>query len=393
MSADHRNSPELEMLLQAVFGARDEMAACPNQYSDDSHQYLAFPSSRNARVLLPRWHAKGAAGYLVAGIGLRDRRQAALRQVASRFVRSGGLRLSTPGMHVDPAMAGDSAAAFQHAVAEHMRHRVGSVAFSVRRWSPNWKPTFTVMAEDGVVIGYGKVGWDGSSINRIGAEVEALTSLAQRSVPGMRTPRLLAHFEWNGRAVLVVSPIPESAVRHPRAATAPSAFALEELERGSAESAPAGVLLVGALAAIGRTSSGHVLVSDVQDMIKADREVRLTLGRAHGDWVPWNVATDGADLWAWDWEHSSKTTPVGLDIVHWHTLIGLHVKGQSPVGAFLSGRRASVQQLRHLGFAADQAEWIATLGLLRLVHMRREFLGPLTESVESVRRLIFTAIG
>ncbi len=39
--------------------------------------------------------------------------------------------------------------------------------------------------------------------------------------------------------------------------------------------------------------------------------------RAHGDFVPWNLATDGDVLYAWDWTRAMREAPWPFDAIHY----------------------------------------------------------------------------
>jgi hypothetical protein len=42
-------------------------------------------------------------------------------------------------------------------------------------------------------------------------------------------------------------------------------------------------------------------------------------GSCHGDFGPWNMATDGGVVEVWDWERFATSVPVGFDAAHYRT--------------------------------------------------------------------------
>ncbi len=83
---------------------------------------------------------------------------------------------------------------------------------------------------------------------------------------------------------------------------------------------------------------------------RAHGQERLEFGRWHGDLVPWNLASLGAKLYAWDWESSAASAPVGLDAVHF----GFQL-------AFVTGRLPLAESVRRAADAARPA--LTTLGV------------------------------
>jgi hypothetical protein len=263
---------------------------------------------------------------------------------------------------------------FHHTLSHHLGTHVASVAFSVRRLSPNWKPTFAAMAPDGRVLGYGKVGWDEGSSRRVTTEARALHRWEQHSWPGLHVPHCLTLFDWSGRTVMVVSPIPAGARRYDNHAVAPLTWVALQLQDGPAD-APAGRIAEEYLSCFSADQLGQPSAARAVEVF-LDRHGRtlVPVGAAHGDWVPWNVATLGDQLWAWDLEHALDEAPLGLDIVHWYVLVATHLRDSSRTSALRQGGRQASDQLRQLGLTPEQTAAITRLGLLRLVALRREFL-------------------
>ena len=99
----------------------------------------------------------------------------------------------------------------------------------------------------------------------------------------------------------------------------------------------------------------------------------------HGDWVSWNLAGLRGEAYAWDWEYSDPSAPVGFDLLHWHfqhrlaqddgnlenatltldrATTGLAALGVPPAGQRLTASLYLLEMLtRALGLAADGNGW------------------------------------
>ena len=90
------------------------------------------------------------------------------------------------------------------------------------------------------------------------------------------------------------------------------------------------------------------------------------VGRSHGDWVPWNVARDGARTWAWDWEHSGEDEAVCLDLVHWHQFVARERSGHDLTASIALAERRAARDLAALGFTVEQRRALVALGRLHV---------------------------
>ena len=135
-------------------------------------------------------------------------------------------------------------------------------------------------------------------------------------------PKVLHHGSWHGHQVAVLSSLVRPRPIGGRVARAPPAAAISEVASlGDHISVPLaggpywGSLLRANQVAVGSHSSrprqvGHRPVG------AAARGADLALGRWHGDWAPWNMASEGGRLRVWDWERTAPHRPVGLDAIH-----------------------------------------------------------------------------
>jgi hypothetical protein len=92
----------------------------------------------------------------------------------------------------------------------------------------------------------------------------------------------------------------------------------------------------------------------------------MEFGSWHGDFVPWNLARLGKRLYAWDWESSAASAPLGFDAVHFYFQIAFvanrHLLGDAAVTAELKARPA----LDRLGVRPNRQRLVAALHLLEL---------------------------
>jgi hypothetical protein len=88
----------------------------------------------------------------------------------------------------------------------------------------------------------------------------------------------------------------------------------------------------------------------------AAADVRLSLGAAHGDWAPWNMAGLRDRLLVWDWERFRPAVPVGFDLLHHELQTDLVARRTEPGHAarrLVDGATVLLQPLGVRGRAAS----------------------------------------
>ena len=170
--------------------------------------FSMLPGGDDPYVLIPA-DAPRAAAAAVHGLGnpLRSRDRAveaaaglAMRaRVGPRFAPS--LVVSAPGPvarhrtlpgHLATVLGRDDA--------------VCAVILGRRR--PNRKPVLKMLAPDGEVLAYAKVGWNDLTANLVRAEADAMARIAAAGPRTFRVPRVLASGPWAGLELLVTAPAP-----------------------------------------------------------------------------------------------------------------------------------------------------------------------------------------
>jgi hypothetical protein len=90
-------------------------------------------------------------------------------------------------------------------------------------------------------------------------------------------------------------------------------------------------------------------------------DTELTFGRWHGDWVEWNLARAGNDLWVWDWAYSAPDVPFGFDLLQFFHLRH-RVLREEPAGVALSHAATEADPgLGRLGIPADERRAVVAL--------------------------------
>jgi hypothetical protein len=93
----------------------------------------------------------------------------------------------------------------------------------------------------------------------------------------------------------------------------------------------------------------------------------LQFGAWHGDWVPWNLARQGRQLFAWDWEYSGHEAPLGFDLLHYQFQTAFVFEGRTVAEAAERCLGGGVSLLRRLGLPEDLAANVAGLYLLEVL--------------------------
>ena len=259
------------------------------------------------------------------------------------------------------------------------------VAVSVGHVRPQIKPILHVATGDGRPIGHIKVGWNDVTIPLIRNEAATLAMLDHddRASRAFRAPRVLFHGPWHGREVLAVSHVgatpwyqrprtslPASATRQvgrgvpvERAALGSSDFWLDLAER------------------IGRLSRHEALEERLGSALAAARDrmeswhasTELDLGLVHGDWAPWNMASQGTGIGVWDWERSRTRGPLGFDGAFFRFQVDLWIRRLPPQEALDRSLRLLPETMSHAG--ASSAAGSAVLRLVVLEVALRQLEG------------------
>ena len=349
----------------------------------DAVTHLALPRASSPRFYAPVTHRGAAAASCLAYNRLRPHPVARRRAVVGWGLRVGVVQR----LRGTPMTSGASTGRFADAggdgstsLVDHLARRLGTAglqaATSPRQIDPFWTPTLQLFDPEGRPVGYAKVGWTDLTRAQVDVEADLLARFTERQGHSFVSPAAIDRCTWGDATVSVTAPMPADVARVGDG-DGPFPRALLEVAGldGPPQVAPFGRsggalwaarLLAGAP---GRVPGwAHSLGVDAWAAPRAvfgDR--RVLLGRWHGDWVPWNVARSGAELWVWDWEFSGADRPVGLDAYHWYYQQARIVKRAGVVAALDASRRLGARHLDALGVAADTEPVIAAAHALELV--------------------------
>lgn len=345
-------------------------------------RYVVVPNLRQARMLLPGDDRAVRAAALSHYNRLRQPRTRSLRAALALLARTGlDTRFATTVSICLPDRTGPQAEPdllVTSMLAQRLGHRRLHAAIGVNRAGPNSKPTLQLFGSDGQPVAFVKVGWNRITRGLVNAEARALHGVGDDALPGIRRPRTLLHEQWHDLTLLAtvampldVRPVPHGAAPQERVHTAlpqhsdllgASAYWDGVLERwrGLRERADSS------------TRDLAVVDAYVAAVERRWASTSVDVGAWHGDWVSWNMARCGDQLWVWDWEHYAPLAPIGFDSAHF-AFQQAFVAQQQPVARALGSARSAVVEP-----AEQRAVVAATYPLeiyLRAAHLNAEGAG------------------
>jgi hypothetical protein len=220
-------------------------------------------------------------------------------------------------------------------------------------------PVLQLLRPDGRTVGFAKLGWDAVTDAMVRNEHDALVRVGRTAPDGIAVPDVRWAGEWNGHAVLVTSPMPARVTRLREGAPIP----VEPLRALAEVDGPVRRV---ALASSDLWRAARETIEAAPPALSGDLErcldeaeaevgaVDVELGRAHGDWVVWNLARDGGTLHAWDWAYSCRGVPFGLDVLHYPYLRSVVVGGRSRADALATAQAEAGPAFDRLGVGADE---------------------------------------
>jgi len=294
-------------------------------------RFAVVPDLRRARFLVPLRSRRAAWASTAHYNALRPVRVRLPRAVIGAGMRAGvAQRLLPDRLVVCVADDVDPTTLPRLLLGAHLRELLGgqevAMGIGISDAAPNRKPTLQLFAPDGRALGYAKLGWNELTRHLVRNEIRALRACADHPLRHVGVPRLLACSRWNGLELAVTAPLPTRVRRHRPPGRVPPLEVTREI---------AGIHGVRTLPLLASSywaricrlvaearAAGDDRLSAALERYRALLERRcaattLTFGSWHGDWVPWNLAWQGARLFVWDWEHSGEEAPLGFDLLHW----------------------------------------------------------------------------
>lgn len=338
----------------------------PGRDSDDparpvTASYRAAPSVEDPRFLLPasrRHQAAVIRHFRPAATAAARRRSMALRAVS----------MVTGGW---PITRGRLAVRGEGTIESRLTELLGEqVVLGVQLGPPraNRKPLLQVMDVHGGPLAVGKIGVDPLTNRLVDAEGAALAHLARVSLsPALRVPELVAHTDWHGAALVLMSHLPLAGARTPTddhrdAAMLEIALCgfVEELRFGEG---PVGRRLAADIDALSHPKVREQARAVLERLAGVRRPWRH--GTWHGDWTAWNCAASRDQVLVWDWERMETGVPVGWDALHYRLRADLQGRPPSPeVTRDLLARAPRL--LAPFGVAPEDATGVTSAYLLEL---------------------------
>ncbi len=326
--------------------------------------YSLVPSARRPRYLLPLLSRSAAAHSVRLYNSLRSPARRITRLIAGPLLQVGAVQpFLRDRLYVHVSMDVPDAELSKVSLIHHLaqllhQERVGALV-SFGGSGPYAKPVIQIVSMGGTCLGFVKVGWDEVTTRLVANEARALQMCARGRLRTLRVPQLLHSGKWNQLELSVASPLPEGVLRYPPHTLPPLEITEEICALTGSGDQP---VWQGTFADIlrertqqtwsgGSASHPHPLPDLLRWLQVRFPEARLRIGAWHGDWVPWNMATLGHDVYAWDWEHSGEAVPLGFDVVHFFFQSAFIRDGMGLTEAIERSKLASAEPLRRLGIS------------------------------------------
>lgn len=271
--------------------------------------------------------------------------------------------------------------AWPELVAQIFGRRDLVLAISVGQIRPQIKPILHVITKSGELVGHLKIGWNDVTSSLVRHEAAILLALADAAAGGdawgdagaLRVPRVLHHGNWQGREILAVSDLGGSPwyrrrMGLPAAATRHVGHALG-VDRGILRTSQ----IWSSLSTRAERLAGHedlgapvtAALTRLRDRLEAwHGSTEFAFGLMHGDWAPWNMASSGSAVAAWDWERSLTQGPIGFDGLFFGFQVDLWIRRLPPEQALARTRQRLPETMAVSGASPE-----AGPALLRLVLM------------------------
>ncbi len=352
--------------------------------------YHVVPSADRPRLLVPAGSARAAASAVLHAVeptGGRDRFRRRALAAAFRL----GVRGATVGalffrdrVKVTAAAVrgpGEETAEAEQSLVDLLGGVLGQPVHLAVHLGParaNRKPVVVVLAADGTVLAYAKLGINPLTRSLVVAEGEALAKLNTVSLDRIKVADVLHRGRWNGHDLLVQRALP---VWQPRAE--PEAAAEGQLgamlavagafgiRRGRLAGSGYAARLTAATAQVAdrtgeaRSAAAERLADALRTLL--ERDPVLPFGCWHGDWNSGNTAVlDDGRVLVWDWERFDPDVPIGFDALHRSLQVGITRQGITPVEAARQLIGDSVELLAPFGVTPTETSFVTALYLIEL---------------------------
>lgn len=177
---------------------------------------------------------------------------------------------------------------------------------------------------DGATAAFAKLGTTPDSSVALAREAANLRRVQELAPYGVRAPVVIHEGDWQGHPLLLLSPLAVLGRRRRRLADGAPVEAMNSLAR-AAGVPPASTSseifmdrLAQDLAGILERLPHATLLNAWHKLRSSGQIASMRYSCWHGDWAPWNMASDGEEVLLWDWEHFEEGVPAGFDALHYH---------------------------------------------------------------------------
>lgn len=231
----------------------------------------------------------------------------------------------------------------------------------------NLKPVLQVFDAAGATVAFAKLALTPLANDLLVNETAALTTLGGIETRTFTAPQLLHSGQWRNNRVLVQQALPLS--QSNLAPVEPPVTVMAEIA-GIGATSTRGLRGSEFLGGVKPPSAPLWHGVDMQPFVRLHAALSATaadctFGSWHGDFGPWNMATDGARVEVWDWERFEEGVPVGLDAAHYRTQVGV-ASQQEPQLAWPAITRDVAGLLAAMGLNGDVASPVAASYLLAI---------------------------
>ena len=295
-------------------GARPDHDGAPMPGSGRRETYLLFPSATDPRQVVDASSSRLLAAELGRVPAGSSPAAGAARRVASVGAGLGLARVLRPNRLVIESTPTATLAGRLAELFERDRVRLSLAAGPVR---PNRKPVARVLDESGALLGVAKIGWDLATRALIDREAAALHDAAELPEPFI-TPVARGLIDVGSLRVLALDPIDIPDDRIDPVAIDPEVEATGILAAPRPQPVPLAdtPFLISMTERLVRHERGAELRGLIDRLAAVSGHDPTLVGRAHGDWAPWNIRRVPAGLLVWDWERFASGVPVGFDLAH-----------------------------------------------------------------------------
>mgnify|MGYP001819987368 CR=1 FL=1 len=333
---------------------------------DASTTWWASPNADEPRILVPVAPAPSRTAVRRYHDGQRGRDR--LRSLAAEaIVRTKPLaRRALDSNRV--VVSGPSDAGLLETLRQELGVDELHAAISLAQPKSNRKPVLQLIDSRGQCLGYAKVGWNAHTTDLVRNEAGWLTD---RPSPPVIAPEVLHVLELGAQTVVVTSPVTGSRWPRRRRFTCPIDVVRAVAAMRGRRAVPVSSLAwtTGVLDVL--DSASPTERSIVGAAIEQVGSEVLEAGAWHGDLTPWNLLTSSRGVGLIDWEFAAADVPVGFDVCHFHTQVGMELCGLDAPAALARAAPLAAGDLARLEQRGATANTVWRLYLVELA--RRTF--------------------